>query len=310
MTLRWIALVATALAPLVAEAQLFRAYAASDGSDANPCTLAQPCRLLPAALSAVADGGEIWMLDSANYNTGPVTINKGVSIIAIPGAFGSVVALGGAAMVVTANDKSIALRNLTIVPFPTSGATHGVDITGPSRVTIENSLIANLSLGVRVSGTGAKVEIANTTIRGNSVGVDVRNGAIAVISTSRLIENTGGGIIVVSDTPLATWANIVDSTISGKGIGDGSVGIEVFTSNANGTARASVTRCAIQGMSSALVSGSGAGSASIGLSYSMVTNNLDAWVLNGAGAEILSFGNNHFVHNASSVGSLTPAVLQ
>ena len=75
-----------------AHALLFRAYVASDGNDANPCTLAAPCRLLPAALTAVASGGEIWMLESANYNTATVNINKSVSILAVPGAVGSIVA--------------------------------------------------------------------------------------------------------------------------------------------------------------------------------------------------------------------------
>ena len=32
------------------------AYLASDGLDTNACTLQEPCRLLPAALTAVADG--------------------------------------------------------------------------------------------------------------------------------------------------------------------------------------------------------------------------------------------------------------
>jgi hypothetical protein len=36
---------------------LFRAYLASDGLDTNPCSVVAPCRLLPAALAAVADGG-------------------------------------------------------------------------------------------------------------------------------------------------------------------------------------------------------------------------------------------------------------
>ena len=64
-----LALVFALVLSSAAHAQLFRAYLASDGSDTHPCTLAQPCRLLPAALAAVASGGEIWMLDSANYNT-------------------------------------------------------------------------------------------------------------------------------------------------------------------------------------------------------------------------------------------------
>jgi hypothetical protein len=60
-----------------------------DRGDTNNCTVGAPCRLLPAALAAVGSGGEIWILDSANYNTGPVTIGKSVSILAIPGAVGT-----------------------------------------------------------------------------------------------------------------------------------------------------------------------------------------------------------------------------
>ena len=90
-----LALSTTLFLSATAQAQLFRAYLASVGNDANPCTLAAPCRLLPAALTAVASGGEIWMLDSANYNSGTVTIGKSASILAVPGAVGSIVALNG-----------------------------------------------------------------------------------------------------------------------------------------------------------------------------------------------------------------------
>src|SRR5258706_11932148 len=51
-----------------ADAALFRAFLSSTGNDANACTVAAPCRLLPAALAAIDDGGEVWILDSANYN--------------------------------------------------------------------------------------------------------------------------------------------------------------------------------------------------------------------------------------------------
>src|SRR5690606_11129227 len=69
------ALAALLCLPLSSHA-IFRAYLASTGSDANPCTLQQPCRLLPRALSVVDEGGEIWMMDSANYNTTTVEIGK------------------------------------------------------------------------------------------------------------------------------------------------------------------------------------------------------------------------------------------
>src|SRR3982750_3555908 len=55
-------------------AAIFRAYLSAHGNDSKPCTVSDPCRLLPAALNVVADGGEIWMVDSANFNTAPVSI--------------------------------------------------------------------------------------------------------------------------------------------------------------------------------------------------------------------------------------------
>ena len=69
----------------------FRAYLSVNGNDANPCTVGSPCRLLPAALAAADPEGEVWMLDSANFNIGPVIITKSVTILAVPGALGSVV---------------------------------------------------------------------------------------------------------------------------------------------------------------------------------------------------------------------------
>ena len=63
-----------------AQAQAFRTYLSGGGNDANPCSLVAPCRVLPAAIAAVIDGGEVWMLDSANYNSGPVYQPEGRAI--------------------------------------------------------------------------------------------------------------------------------------------------------------------------------------------------------------------------------------
>ncbi len=184
------AIATTLLLSLTAHAQLFRAYVSSTGSDTNPCTLPAPCRLLPAALAAVANGGEIWMLDSGNYNTATVTIGKSVSILAVPGAVGSVLAIGGPAISITAASLAVALRNLVIVPLPNGGGTVGISMTGASTLTIEDSLIANLTAdGVKVVGIGA-VRIANTTFRNNAGGYAVfaQNGARVMISGTRMLE--------------------------------------------------------------------------------------------------------------------------
>jgi hypothetical protein len=78
-----------------------------------------------------------------------------VSILAVPGAVGSVVAAGGPAISIAAAGLEVALRNLVIVPFPGGGGTHGVSMTGASHVTIEHSLIAHLpDNAVLVEGSG------------------------------------------------------------------------------------------------------------------------------------------------------------
>jgi len=300
------ALAATLLLSATAQAQLFRAYLASDGNDANACTLAAPCRLLPAALTAVASGGEIWMLDSANYNSATVTIGKSVSILAVPGAVGSVVALGGPAISITAAGLTIALRNLVIVPLPASGATFGVYMTGASALTIEGSLIANLpSDGVRAAGTG-KVEIANTIIRNNAgYAVWLQNGASADISGTKLLNNDNG-VVTFSNTATTTTATVSDTIISGGG-----TGIYLLTANADGVTRFFVTRCTIQNTNIALDSQTtGAGTALLAVSNSMITNNNFAWSQSGTGSVIRTLGNNHLTDNTTNFGSLTLSPLQ
>jgi len=300
------AFAATLLLSDTAQAQLFRAYLASDGNDANACTLVAPCRLLPAALTAVASGGEIWMLDSANYNTATVTIGKSVSILAIPGAVGSVVALGGPAINITAASLTIALRNLVIVPFPASGATDGVYMTGASALTIEGSLIANLpGTAVRVFGTG-KIEIANTIIRNNlGYGVWLEDGASADLSGVKLLNN-GHGVLAFSNSATTTTATVSDTIISGGG-----VGVFSDTTIAGGVTRIFVTRCTIQNTTNALDSETlGAGTALVAVSNSMITNNNLAWAQFGTGSVVRTLGNNHLTDNITSFGTLTPASLQ
>ena len=56
-----------------------RTFVASNGNDANACTLPAPCRSFTAALlKTSASNGEIIVLDSAGK--GPVTIAKSVSV--------------------------------------------------------------------------------------------------------------------------------------------------------------------------------------------------------------------------------------
>jgi hypothetical protein len=290
-----------------AQAQAFRAYLSVDGSDANPCTVQLPCRLLPKALSAIVDGGEVWMLDSANYNTGPVTVDKSASILAVPGAVGSLVALGGPAVSITAPSLTVSLRNLVFVPFAGSGGTDGVNMTGASTLIIEKSLFANLpGNGVSVSGAG-KVKIAHTIFRNNAqYAVHLDNGAGAEISATQMLANAFGGVEATSTSATTTTASVSDSIISG-----GTAGLFASAPADGAVARLFATRTTIENTFHALdCEGGGAGSTSIAISYSTIVKNNYAWYQAGPNSVIRTLGNNHITDNTTSLGTLTPTPLQ
>src|SRR5262245_29194111 len=92
-----------------AQAQPARVFVAAQGSDANPCTFALPCRTFQRGHDVVAAGGEIDVLDPAGY--GALTITKAISIqghdfagITVPSGTGITINAG-------ATDK-ISLRGL------------------------------------------------------------------------------------------------------------------------------------------------------------------------------------------------------
>src|ERR1700730_14832883 len=69
-----------------------RTYVSGQGSDTNGCTVTTPCKTLKAALALTTAGGEIFVLNSADY--GPATITKSVSIVS-EGAAGGMLATNG-----------------------------------------------------------------------------------------------------------------------------------------------------------------------------------------------------------------------
>lgn len=217
-----LAFAATIFLSTTAHAQFFRAYLASGGNDANPCTLQAPCRLLPAALNAVANGGQVWMLDSANYNIGPVNVTKSVSILAVPGAVGSMVATAGPALSVPTPGVVLTLENLRISALAGTGATSGIVLTSGSGLTVRNTTISGMpQRGIMVSGPVA-VRISDTTIADCGWdGVMIGSGPQATLLRVVLSRNGGDGLYVLSGSPsTATLVQVIDSIAEGNA-GDG-----------------------------------------------------------------------------------------
>ncbi|MCL4690868.1 MAG: right-handed parallel beta-helix repeat-containing protein [Burkholderiales bacterium] len=305
--LRALALAAALLASSAANAQLFRAYLAITGNDANPCTLPQPCRLLPAALAAVASGGEIWMLDSANYNTATVNVAKSVTILAVPGAVGSVVATGGPAINLATSGVNVVLRNLVIVPLPGAGGTRGVQMTAGDSLVVEGCSVSGVPSGGILASGPAAVKVTGSTIRTPGDALRLENGARGTVTRSVL--SSAGNYAVVAYGNAAgttTTASIAGSTLEGS-----FVGAFAWSDAATATATISVRDSQVDrnefGLYAYSVSG---GPARIAASNNVVTNTLShAIAADGVGAKAWATGNT-VADNASGIAAVSSGVFE
>ena len=115
-----------------------RVFVAAQGSDANPCTFAQPCRTFQHAHDTVAANGEIDVLDPAGY--GALTITKSISIQGH--GFAGLAAPSGAGITINAGSTdSINLRGLLIDGVGT-GASGIVFGTGASQTGSPDGIYA------------------------------------------------------------------------------------------------------------------------------------------------------------------------
>jgi hypothetical protein len=317
------------LASHPAHSQLFRAYVASDGLDTNPCTLQLPCRLLPAAITAVATGGEIWMLDSANYNTAPVNVNKSVSIVAVPGVVGSVVATGGGAgLFISAPGAKVSLRNLVIVHYTSS--TYGIHFTSGAELHVADcEIVAPAIGGILASAPNSYVTVRNTVLRGSLSGFLAENTTTASLERVHAKDNTfgivasGGARVSVKDSVAAgnqygvraeadtSPARLVVERSSMTG---NETGVSVFalgTALAHATvSRSDVSYSSTSGLAAAQ---SASGTAVIVADGNTVTHNYYGFGFGSGPPTILTRGNNVLRHNnfdTGGVGSLTPLAAQ
>src|SRR5215475_11126009 len=111
-----------------------RTYVSAQGSDANACLVSSPCRTFQAALSLTVAGGEIFVLNSANY--GPVTITKAVTITG-EGAVAGMLSTSGAGITINAGANDVInLRGLDIDGG--NSGTYGIQFTSGLSLTVQN----------------------------------------------------------------------------------------------------------------------------------------------------------------------------
>lgn len=226
-----------------AAAAQVRTWVSPTGSDANPCTLQQPCRNFGAAVDAVADGGEVVALSSGGF--GPVTLTKAVALIAPEGVHAAIAPTTGNAVTINApglND-TVVLRN---VYLNSQGAENGILATAVSALHVEGSVVSGFSDGVRFEAAGGRLALSDSVVRDcTNYGIAVSGGSDvrAVISNSQLHYNATGIRVVnarvaIRDTAstarpagVAFWAHSGSSvSIDGSTAAGGNFGFYVRSS--------------------------------------------------------------------------------
>jgi photosystem II stability/assembly factor-like uncharacterized protein len=280
---------------------LFRAYLSQAGNDANPCTLPAPCRLLPAALAAVKDGGEIWMLNSANFNVGVVDINKSVTILAVPGALGSVVANNADAMRISGSSSiEVTLRNLVVLNFNGAGNT-GIRFNQGAQLTVESCEIYGLGTGIIAEAPAGLLAVKDTTVRDSaSTGVALQGTVFASLDRVALVNNASTGLMAQG----GAQAVVSGGTISGSATG------AIASASGGATARLTLSETTLPGNGTAVAASAALGgdTAQVVLDSVAITHNGTGVTLSGAGTKtVFTRQNNALKFNGTDVtgGTLT-----
>jgi hypothetical protein len=180
-----------------ATAQATRTWVSGTGDDANPCSRTAPCKTFAMALVRTAPGGIINCLDPGGF--GPVVIRKSITIIC-DGMPGGILTSGqDGVLVQAAATDTVYLSGLTVRNSGGAGG-NGINIASAASVHVANSTILGYNAadasGVLITASGGAtttIYIDNTIIAQNSVGITVDQTAGKVeltLDRTSLADNT------------------------------------------------------------------------------------------------------------------------
>jgi len=245
-----------------------RTFVASNGIDANPCSLASPCRSFGAAILKTSSGGEVVVLDSAGY--GPVVITQPVSLIAPPGVYAGVSVFSGTGIVVNPVLGKVTLRGLTINSL---GGTTGIDYQTGDALYLDNVVVSGFptaGLNVLAAATGT-VQIHDSIFRQNGIGATfgTTGGTTAVLKVTMSDSNFDGNTTGVRFTGFSAQGEIRSSTLAG-----GTTGALLQPNIAGAVSRIDFIDSTItKNTTAGIQAGGSTGAANVGISSSLVSGN-------------------------------------
>jgi hypothetical protein len=291
-------------------------FVSGAGNDNNPCSREAPCRTFAGVIGRSDAGGEIVVLDSAEYGT--VSIDRDITIEASKGVYARIdVPSGTAGVDISPNATRVSLRGLMITSKGSNFAT-GISFKSAGSLYVEDCILEGFQglafqeIGIAISNgdpltsNAGTVYVKNTAIRNWNVGIKAEGyyapndkfglGAEITLELVRL-ESNGFGLQVRQRHK----ATIHDSVISGNG-----TGLSVSAGDFH-SAKIVIDRCVIAYSGTNGVESFGADSNYPGvvvLSNSMVVSN-SAGTYRGPGGLLFSRGNNSIEGNGVNVvGSL------
>jgi hypothetical protein len=292
-----IAMSAATLFATPAHAQVMSTFVSASGNDADDCTRATPCRTLAVAITKTDAGGEIKMLDPADY--GPVTVTKAISIVnAGPAAASVLVPRGQSGIMITAGASDVVnLRGLMI-----DGArvgTTGIGFTSGKSLIVDNCSIRNFTAsGISFISEGVSYLLVSNSVVANNGGQGIvvqPSGAGSVNAFFRRVEaynNAYNGIGVYGNLSSATVRATVTDSVAAGNVGAGFVAV---SGGGDTSARLMLVR-SVTANNGTGISASGA-NATVWVGQTTVNGNMRGWET-ATDASLKSYGDNNIDGNS------------
>jgi hypothetical protein len=280
-----LALLAVALSLTQARATSNRTFVSALGNDANPCSVAAPCRTMQAAFNQTAPGGEIEALDPTGY--GALTITHAVSIQGH--GWASMNAASGQNVITIdagASDR-VTLRGLILEGFGVSA--DGIKFDSGASLVIEDSVVQDMTGdGLLFSpAAAASVTVSHTRFVRNTIGAGVVPGAtfISLVATFEHVIFDRNLIGFESASAFGDAINIAlrDCSITNNQLDGMLTGGNVMMLNST-----------VAGNATGIFAGTGS---TVRISKTIVTGNQSAY---GGGGTIASYGNNQVDANTTN----------
>jgi Right handed beta helix region len=291
------------------QAQPVRVFVAAKGNDGNPCTVAAPCLTFQHAHDTVAEGGEIDVLDPADY--GQLTITKSISIQGH--GFAGISTTGGGVGIYIDGSSIAVVVNLNGLHI--DGAGIGIFYQFGKSLIIQNCIVRNNTSGLIFDASYGAPE--QTLLVSNSYFADNRNSGIEMMALA-----VGSTTVTATIERLAIYGSYYGFRVYGGGTGATNVAVtDSIAAHDNSTRYSAGFSVSSRGPMVSLVLmrsvavGNGVGveasgtNATLRIAQSTVTGNKTGYKAEGGGI-ILSYGDNYIDGNGGNIGNLGSATRQ